>query len=189
MIYKTETSSLFSIDLDTLGEINNLIITSDSVFIADLDFNDDFTENKYLKVINSVEKVRKLSFRVYRTFKGLRAIETTRLHPLSSGNERLQSVGILQSLYSDEKYVDYVIDSRLYAARLSPKQDRKEEDYICELIKVSNTPSNYQIGAFLRVHDSFCLLNSEWCSEWKSYDLKSTREEREIPQNNLDTPF
>lgn len=154
-----------SYDGDSIS-FNNLSIASSEVFIADIDTTETYTVDDIKNHITRVQEELDLSFRVYQTFKGVRAILVTKLLNLHDYTEKVEAFSLLTRLESDDKYIQFVDEFYEYAARITPKANRTE-DSVCTLLKFGSSITDKKIAVFVRLHDALCLDNEDWCREWR----------------------
>ncbi len=144
----------------------NLSVHTSLVFIGDIDFSEDFTEEIAIPLIESVEEANNINFRIYKTTKGLRVICTSELLPNPNQNRR--ALSLLNDLSCDPLYIRFCILRNQYAARISPKATRPEELNICEIYRTGEKIKHPEILFVVRMHDHFCLDNGEWSEEWRT---------------------
>jgi len=132
-------------------ENNHTCLVSNNIFIGDIDdLNFDW--------LSVIEEFPQLKFRFYRTFKGYRFFVVNTLISLFNRTDKKLIHKLFEEFKCDKLYVDQVWYNSEFAARLTPKLDRREL-IICELVYQnclwSDIPQCIQDA--LKVHDSFTL--------------------------------
>lgn len=178
-----------TIRLSRYREISNLILVTPLVFIADIDCVNGFTKKQALAHINNLEHELNKDYRVYETYKGYRLIDTQETLDLTIREQRNRSIRLLERLYSDSKYIYFCEIRKKYAARLSPKQNRPDEFLICKLVKTGATPVKAEIETVVKLHDSMCWIDFDWCDTWRVLELPPLPEPPEEVSYNPETPF
>jgi hypothetical protein len=110
------------VGLITQNSYNAAILNTDEMMIIDIDITGDspgialYTEQA-IAALNVLQNKQGLSFRLYKTCQGLRAIETSRAwNPSSYDTKRL-----MKSVYADPLYVALCSSQECFRARLTPK--------------------------------------------------------------------
>ncbi|MBW4597018.1 MAG: caspase family protein [Brasilonema angustatum HA4187-MV1] len=146
-----------------------LCLNSPQVMFVDIDLNyeDDevsteatpwgrrkaVQEKEIKRAITSVANNLALTFRVYRTAKGLRLLEMSRLWDATN----VESSTVLEKMGCDRLYQKLCIAQDCYRARLEIKPWRYG-DTVCHFVKViGNANNTEQAIAVQRIHDEYCL--------------------------------
>ena len=157
-------------------KFTNLSLHTKNVFIGDIDFTEEITEELALSTIKLTENTFNYNFRVYKTTKGLRIFNTQVRMPYKKNHmpyEKNHGVNIpnshelFNSLKCDKNYVRVCEFREEYAARLTPKTNRPNENQICTLVKTGAKITDKEILFVVKLHDYFCLNNMTWCNEWR----------------------
>jgi hypothetical protein len=124
-------------------------LVSSNIFIGD-------TDDLQFDWLSTINEFPELKFRFYRTFKGYRFFVVSTLVSVHANKWLIHK--LFEAFKCDKLYVDQVWYNSEFAARLTPKRDRREL-IICELVYQnclwSDIPQCIQDA--LKVHDSFTL--------------------------------
>ena len=105
-------------------------IESHCMMIVDVDVDCEIQTEKYVDILREYQSVKGGSYRVYKTRGGLRYIRTDIL--FQGANK--SALSILQSLHSDNKYIDMCSKTKTFMARITPKFDdaKQRKQYLDE---------------------------------------------------------
>jgi len=158
------------------------VLLVDGILMADIDFKFEKNESDKLGEIISIAKEYNLSFRVYRTFNGLRPICVSNFFRAAAG----ASQRVMMDLGCDGDYIQMCVSSNIFSCRISPKPSRigiarpfnfnfydllphEQEQWIADYDKKS---SGYKACEFI-LQTSECEMPSQIQNFIKLHDDKS----------------
>lgn len=174
LTYKSQDLGLI-----TENSYGAVILNTDNMMIIDIDLTDGDSQGhaiaKYpeqaITALQILEEKEGLSFRVYKTAGGLRAIETTKeWSPSGYDTNKL-----MKSVYADPLYVGLCWSQECFRARLTPKPWRisgyldkdnfvngrswmveleEQELSVCELISGDGKPIDDKFKSVIEYHDN-----------------------------------
>lgn len=164
----------------TVNRFGFICLNSIRVFFGDIDAPSELIQ-KAQKTIDDVAHQHRLSFRVYRTYAGIRLIETSQLWRANSQT----TFKVLRELRCDEEYIQCVQRDDTFRARLSPKPWRSDPSQTCFLWNDAD-PKKYlanprwAVATYLRTTGNRTVTNPEikfvvdlHDEKCKAHDLKS----------------
>lgn len=157
----------------SINRYGALVLNSPNMLIVDVDLDDEqysivSDEDLALNTLKAtvdyhssrLSKYLLLSFRVYRTYGGLRLIEQNHSwHIRASGTRKLMG-----SLYCDPVYTRMCRITNTFRARLSVKPWRgdPETDYVCEYLTTIGTKKSKQWDELITIHDQHTLYKEQF---------------------------
>jgi len=96
------------------------VLLVEGILIADIDFKFEKNEPDKLGEIIAIAKEHQLSFRIYRTFNGLRPICVSHFFRAAAG----ASQRIMSDLCCDEDYIQMCVKGNIFSCRVTPKPSR-----------------------------------------------------------------
>lgn len=154
----------------TINRYGALVLNTSSMLIVDVDLEDEqysiiSDSDLALNTLNATVDYHSqkwylpMSFRVYRTYGGLRYIEQNQSWNISVSNTRR----LMASLYCDPVYTRMCNITGTFRARLSVKPWRgdTEIDYVCAYIKTVGTKKSNKWDELIAVHDAHTLYKEQ----------------------------
>lgn len=144
------------------------VLLIDGILVADIDFGTNTNESDKLGEIIGVAQEHRLSFRIYKTFNGLRPICVSHFFRAAAGS----SQRVMLDLGCDKRYIEMSHNKQIFACRTSPKPSR-----------IGINVSNFNFYNLLPYEQETWILNYENKSkEYKTCDFILQTSECEIPK-------